>query len=165
MGSQKMTRFYLGIDPGLTGAMAFFDPETGELEVHDMPVFAEKRNNKTKSCLDLYQMARIVDSKASETKQAVVELVNAMPKQGVTSSFSFGFSAGAAQTIVAANMIPMILVAPLRWKRVLRLNASKDASRIKASQVMPRHAHLWSLKKHDGRAEAALLAYYGSITK
>lgn len=160
-----MTRFYLGIDPGLTGALAFYDPVTGDLEIFDMPTFKEERNSKTKMTLDLYQLARIVDDKASQVKQAVVELVNAMPKQGVTSSFSFGFSAGAAQTIVAANMIPMILVAPLRWKKVLKLNASKDASRIKASQVMPRHAHLWSLKKHDGRAEAALLAYYGVMMK
>jgi crossover junction endodeoxyribonuclease RuvC len=158
-----MSTYILGIDPGLTGALAFYDPLSGDLTVEDMPVFSEKRNGKNKSCLDLYQLARIVDDKASQVKKAVVELVGAMPKQGVSSSFSFGFSAGAAQTVVAANLIPMLTVPPTVWKKALKLNASKDGSRIMASKLMPRHAHLWALKKHDGRAEAALLAYYGEM--
>lgn len=155
-------KWILGIDPGLSGALAFYEPETGALEVFDMPVFAVKRNGKTKRCLDLYQLGMLVDSHANDTAKAVVEEVGAMPKQGVSSSFSFGFSAGAAQMVVAANMIPMTTIVPAVWKRVMKLNASKDGSRIMASKLLPRHAGKWNLHKHDGRAEAALLAYYGA---
>jgi hypothetical protein len=39
---------------------------------------------------------------------------------------------------------------------------NKDASRQKASMLFPKFAHLWARKKDDGRAEAVLLAHYGS---
>ena len=57
----------------------------------------------------------------------------------------------------------MISLAPVVWKRALRLNASKDGSRQRASELFPKHAGLWSLKKHDGQrqscAAGALWAY------
>jgi hypothetical protein len=40
--------------------------------------------------------------------------------------------------------------------------AGKDGARARASQLIPSAAHHWPLKKHDGRAEAALLAFYAS---
>jgi crossover junction endodeoxyribonuclease RuvC len=86
-----------------------------------------------------------------------------MPAQGVTSAFNFGFAAGALQGLVAGNAIPMHLVAPLTWKRHYKLSADKDASRRRASQLFPAHSHLWARAKDDGRAEAVLLAYYGSM--
>jgi hypothetical protein len=55
----------------------------------------------------------------------------------------------------------MTLVPPRRWKSALQVPASKDAARFRASQLLPQAAHLWPLKKHDGRAEAALLAVFG----
>jgi hypothetical protein len=39
--------------------------------------------------------------------------------------------------------------------------AEKDGARARASQLLPQHAGHWPLKKHDGRAEAALIALYG----
>ena len=85
-----------------------------------------------------------------------------MPAQGVTSSFSFGVVFGAIQQAVACNFYkPALLVTPQRWKGHFGLDSNKDASRARASELLPAHAHLWPLKKHDGRAEAALLALYG----
>ena len=85
-----------------------------------------------------------------------------MPKQGVSSSFSFGFAAGAAQAMATANAIPIRLVRPNIWKKALKLTGGKDASRRLASELFPRYADQWVLKEHDGRAEAALLAYYAA---
>ena len=63
--------------------------------------------------------------------------------------------------VVAANFIPLTMVAPLKWKRALGVPADKDGARARASQLLPAHAGLWCRVKDDGRAEAALIAYYG----
>ena len=38
----------LGIDPGLSGALAFLDTKTGMIAIEDMPTIEVKRNNKLK---------------------------------------------------------------------------------------------------------------------
>jgi len=43
----------------------------------------------------------------------------------------------------------------------LRVPAAKDAARARASQLLPHAANQWPLKKHDGRAESACIAYWG----
>lgn len=157
-----MSSFYLGIDPGLSGALAFYNPGANLLSIFDMPTHEIKVNGKLKRQLDLYGLGRIIDTMGHDLVVALVEQVNAMPKQGVTSSFNFGFNAGCAQMAVAALGIPLRLVSPQKWKKEMGLSSDKDASRREASRVMPKHADLWPLVKHDGRAEAALLAYYAS---
>lgn len=153
---------YLGIDPGLSGAIALFDPVANDLDVWDMPTHQVTVNGKKKRQLDLYQLGMLIDNIKPNIKLAVIEAVSSMPKQGVASVFSFGFSAGAAQAVVAANLIPMVLVPPSVWKRRYGLSSDKDASRQRASQLLPKHCSRWPLVKHDGRAEAALLAHYGA---
>lgn len=152
----------LGIDPGLSGALAFYKPVGNSLSIFDMPTHEITVNGKLKRQLDLHELGRIIDTMAADTTLALVEQVNAMPKQGVTSSFNFGFNAGCAQMAVIAFNIPIRLVTPQKWKKQMGLSSDKDASLREASRVMPKHAGLWPLKKHDGRAEAALLAFYGA---
>lgn len=149
----------LGIDPGLSGALAFLD--AGRLEVHDMPTHTLTVNGKQRRRLDLYQLADLFAESAAQCRLAVVEDVHAMPGQGVSSSFSFGFCAGAVQAIVAAYDVPVQLVRPAVWKRAFGLTSDKDASRRRASELLPAFADRWPLAKHDGRAEAVLLALYG----
>ena len=152
----------MSIDPGLKGALAFYDPLTGDLEVFDMPTHSIKRNNKSKNVIDLYTLARIVDDKANEVKLAVVEDVYSMPGQGVSSVFSFGFSAGCAQMVVAANFIKLRPVSPQVWKKAMRVTKDKDTAFREASRLMPQHSEKWMRKRDDGRAEAALMAYYAA---
>ena len=152
----------LGIDPGLGGALAFYWPDSQECEIFDTPTHAIEIAGSKRRVIDLYQLAGLISHRAPHARMAIIEDVHAMPKQGVTSSFTFGFVAGAAQGIVAAYRIPTHLVKPAAWKRQLGLTADKDASRRKASQMFPQHANLWPNKGHDGRAEALLLAWYGS---
>ncbi|SOD41344.1 hypothetical protein [Nitrosovibrio sp. Nv4] len=155
-------QYILGIDPGLSGALALFDPETSDIEVLDMPIHNVTVNGKKKKTLDLYALARWIDVNASRIREAIIEDPHAMPGQGVSSSFNFGFGCGVAQTIVASALIPMTLVRPATWKREMKLTADKDISRRRASMVFPQHSDKWALKKQDGRAEAVLLALYRS---
>lgn len=81
---------------------------------------------------------------------------------------SFGIITGALEAYVIALQLPHRKVSPKVWKGVLKIKAGKTdaeksaAARLAASQTFPGFSHLWPLVKHDGRAEAALLAYYGA---
>lgn len=152
----------LGIDPGLTGALALFNPDTGALEVHDVPTHKLMRGGKAKGEVDVYALANLLDLLASDVKVAWIEQVHSLPGQGVSSVFSFGKTTGILIGTVAAHFVRIEQVPPAVWKRVLKVPAAKDGARARASQVFPRFAHLWARAKDDGRAEASLIAYYGS---
>jgi crossover junction endodeoxyribonuclease RuvC len=162
---------YVGIDPGLTGALALYAPQVHVpfagsqpmVEVFDTPLI-EVNGKRT---INLWSLSKMLSTWSDiwDIKQVVVERVNAMPGQGVTSVFSFGFSAGSAQQAVASAGLPLTLVHPATWKAQYGLRGgreNKDASRAKASQLLPTFANMWARKKDDGRAEAVLLAHYGS---
>jgi len=135
----------------------------GAVEVFDLPTTSRRVNDKTKRQIDPYQLSSWLEIQRHLVKFAIVEQVSAMPGQGVTSSFNFGFTTGVIHGIIAACGIEIRTVSPQVWKRHFRLlGQPKDASRAEASRRLPSSAYQWPLKKHDGRAEAALLAIYGA---
>jgi crossover junction endodeoxyribonuclease RuvC len=149
-----------GIDPGLSGAVALLDAETGAvIDIFDMPTLALSRGGKSKRELDAHALAGALGR--DRIGHAFVELVGAMPGQGVSGVFAFGKAYGIAIGVLATLGVPMSFVAPAAWKRALQVPAAKDGARARASQLMPAAAHHWLLVKHDGRAEAALIAYHG----
>lgn len=149
----------IGIDPGLSGAFAVYSGDR-LLHVEDLPVLEFKRNGKNKRDLDVSRLAKRIQGWAPS--KAIVEKVGAMPGQGVSSVFSFGKTYGAILGILGALEVPVDLVAPQVWKKKLGVPAGKDGARARASQLIPAGAEFWPLKKHDGRAESALIAYYGA---
>lgn len=142
----------MGIDPGVSGAVAFFFPMVHRLAVDDVPVAGGEING--------YELARLV--RMHRPTMAVIERVNAMSGQGVSSSFNFGRSYGDVRGVVSACDVPMHFVTPQKWKKHFGLSADKDESRLRAIRMFPNAAESFRLKKHDGRAEAALLALYGA---
>jgi crossover junction endodeoxyribonuclease RuvC len=151
----------VGIDPGLSGALFFLNPDnpvTGE--AFDIPTHLLTRGGKNKREIDIAGLIGILA--ARRLTHAFVEQVGSMPGQGVSSVFAFGKCFGILLGVLAARSVPLTLVAPVRWKRALNVPKAKDAARARASQLMPQAAHQWPLKKHDGRAEAALIALYGA---
>lgn len=156
-----MSKFFLGADPGLNGAIAVLDWANGQIvTMSDTPTFTLKGKLK----IDMRALCDLVDNIAAiyAPALAVLEEVHAMPEQGVVSTFNFGFNAAALQMAVVAAGLPMRLVPASAWKRIMGVTADKDSSRLMASRLLPASAHLWARKKDDGRAEAALLAYYAS---
>ena len=143
----------LGIDPGLTGALGVI-ADCGEfLGVHDLPVIRD--HNLAWIDGDLL---RSMILGYHGTKRVVIERVSAMPKQGVSSSFQFGVGFGSILGVVQSLGIPIELVRPAQWKRALGLSSDKHASLHKARLQFP--AAELTLAKHDGRAEALLVAYW-----
>ena len=66
-------RYFLGVDPGLSGALAFYDPAADELIVHDMPVHTITINRAKKRRLDLYALGMMLDAMRNDTARAMVE--------------------------------------------------------------------------------------------
>lgn len=153
-------KYIVGIDPGLSGGIAFYESLTGSIETIPMPVL--KAGTNSKNVIDELELARLFDSRSCDIKKVFIERVHAMPKQGVTSVYTFGVGYGILRGIVAANFLPVEFVTPQKWKACLRVPAQKDASRARANEIFPAAANQWNLSKWDGRAEAAMIAYYGA---
>lgn len=150
----------IGVDPGKTGAVASWDGK--ELRIEDVPTIAVgKGKGKTKTEINLPELAGIFNIIFAGADHAYVEQVAAMPGQGVTSMFSFGATYGMLKMGVAMANIPMTLISPVKWKAEMGLTRDKEKSRERALQLFPKFSDYFKLKKHDDRAEAALLAYYG----
>lgn len=148
----------LGIDPGLSGALALYQPEAGDLAVHDMPTL----RIGSKRQIDEYALARIIDAWSAQIAEVWIEQVGVRPGEGAVGAFSFGRGYGLLRGVCAASFLAMQDVPASAWKRHLRVSGDKDEARARASTIFPRHASLWPLKKHDGRAEASLIALYGA---
>lgn len=148
-----------GIDPGKTGALSILYPNNTVLCV-DVPMQLVK--GKTKPAWSEWSV-RWRNAFAFEgPDMIVIEDIAARPGQGVTSMFSFGRTLGFAHGIASVGSIPIHFVTPAVWKGKLGLlNSNKGASREKARTLFPASAHAFERVKDDGRAEAALLAYYG----
>lgn len=157
-----MAGSFLGVDPGLSGALAWFDPAEDHLSVHDVPIHALTRNGKNKHEVDVQGLVDLIGQLAGRRPLVVIENSTPMPGQGSASTFSFGKTYGILYGVLAAHKLVIERVAPVKWKRALDVPKDKDGARARASVLLPTHSANWPLKKHDGRAEAALLALYGS---
>tara|TARA_E500000178_G_C16908867_1_gene701616 strand:+ start:462 stop:959 length:498 start_codon:yes stop_codon:yes gene_type:complete len=155
----------IGIDPGLSGAIAILE-DNKVLNIFDMPVMAEGKKNKRQ--LNSAQLVNIIrDNTASIDEVAVVvEQVNAMPGQGVTSMFNFGQTFGAIKGVCAALNLPIFFVRPSKWKKHFELiNSSKDSSRTKAIEMYPSLSNQLSKKKDVNKSDAILIARFYSETR
>jgi crossover junction endodeoxyribonuclease RuvC len=155
----------IGIDPGLSGGIAVLENNKVE-EVYDMPVMPEGKKNKRQ--LNSAQLVKLLKNNIQDKEKTavVVEQVNAMPGQGVTSMFNFGQTFGAIKGICAALDLPIYFVRPAKWKKHFELiNSTKDASRTKAIEMYPTISDKLSKKKDVNKSDAILIARFYSETR
>ena len=155
----------IGIDPGLSGAIAILENKK-VLKIFDMPVMSEGKKNKRQ--LNSAQLVNIVKENINNNEEiaVVVEQVNAMPGQGVTSMFNFGQTFGAIKGVCAALSLPIYFVRPSKWKKHFELiNSSKDASRTKVIEMYPHLSDQLSKKKDVNKSDAILIARFFSDTR
>mgnify|MGYP001290232146 FL=1 len=152
----------IGIDPGLSGSICFF--ENGKiLEVVEMPTMTEgKKNKKQVNASQIYnEISERISLIDKQNIRVVIEQVSAMPGQGVTSMFNFGQSFGTLKGICSAMQLPMYFVRPAKWKKYFGLiNSEKDASRTKAIEMFPYFSSYLSKKKDSNKADAILIASF-----
>ncbi|PWM20106.1 MAG: hypothetical protein DBX49_01255 [Clostridia bacterium] len=138
--------YYIGIDPGQSGALGIIAPDGIRLLKFD-------------------ESAYIETLKPLEGTAAVccLEHVGSMPKQGVTSTFNFGQNFGWIQGVLQALGIPFELVRPLKWKKEFSVTQDKNTSVAVCQRLFPEISLLPTprcRKPDDNLAEALLMAEY-----
>ena len=144
---------YIGIDPGLSGAWGMIDHHGCYWSCGDM-------HHDTEGILDTERIwDEMCQARDRLDTKVFIEKVHSMPKQGVSSTFKFGMAFGGALSLARRFKTEVVMVTPQLWKKTLVLNSDKQLSLDMAREIFPQ-APL-HLKKHNGRAEALLIALYG----
>ena len=147
----------LGIDCGVTGAVALVDVRGRLTAVADMPTV-----DGEVSPVLLCELLRDWWSEYGAVELAVVERLHAMPPPvGSKANFSKGLSYGIVLGTLAAGGVPVDKPTPAAWKRTMGVGKDKDAVRAVVLDAWPGSAETFKRKKDADRAEAALLAEYG----
>jgi crossover junction endodeoxyribonuclease RuvC len=149
----------LGIDPGVTGALAIL--EDGRLvKLLDMPT----AGGEVDAGILHAQLAWLQQMEPVEW--CFLEQTHAMPSIGSKANYSQGFSLGTIIACLKAVAIPFERVRPTDWKIGSGLRGkAKDASLALARELWPDQAGQLNLAKHHNRAEAALIARHGLLTR
>lgn len=150
----KEPKTIAGIDPGYkTGGVALYNPVLDWYEVHDLPTYDS-------GGVDLVALADILNS--DNVRYVFIEKQQAMPKQGVSSTFKLGYAFGQIVGMMQLwEQVSFSLVPPSKWKRELGVPPGKDGARMLAQREFPKVAKQLTRKKDEHRAEALLIAKYG----
>ena len=145
----------MGIDPGASGAIAVIG--RGEPEVIDMPVgkitIGKSTRNRISPELLGYELRNLLP-----VDVAYVEEVAAMPRQGVSSVFTFGQAHGMILGALAATGTRIVRIRPQLWQNTIK---AKGDPRPRALELFPSMVAELKQKKDEGRADALLIAAAG----
>ncbi len=149
---RSIVSYYGGADPGGTGALAIVRNDGALVRLDDMPMIDGR---VVAGALNQWAM---VDVEAWG-----IELVGSRPGEGRTSAFNFGARWGILHGTLGARHA-VADVRPADWKKAYSIGGALDKQKAKArrlcSERWPEWHESFALAKHDGRAEAALIALY-----
>jgi hypothetical protein len=152
----------VGVDPGMSGAIAVVSPLGELLNVFDMPVFAVTKRvsgkDRKRNHINVHDLGHILAPYAFE--RVVIEHVGPQPSDGAMQAFQFGFGTGALHGVAGAHSMQIETVTPQKWKKHFGISADKNEARQLATRRWPQSAELFKRVKDAGRAEAALIALY-----
>ncbi|QXE87374.1 hypothetical protein KP003_02905 [Geomonas nitrogeniifigens] len=144
-----LKKHYLGVDPGKNGGLAVLRADGVLMEYTRMPVDKIRIADWLRRIRDAYPTIIIIAERAQ-----------AMPKQGVTSSFNYGRHFGIFEDAAILLKTAYHEVRPAIWKKAMGLSSHKRDS-ISACRCLFPHVDLIPKNcrtEHDGIAEAVLIA-------
>jgi len=152
-----MTDVAVGVDPGLTGAIAALDRYGNVVALLDLPTVKVTETRRELCGTQLQHMLNDLDP-----LEVVVERQSARPGEGAVSSFKTGRGFGLILGVCAGLQLRTDTVLPQTWRRLVGLPAGSDkgASLELARRLWPSHARWLDRVKDHGRAEALLIAEY-----
>lgn len=164
-----MSRYVLGVDPGISGAVALLDGEGAFIALHDLPTMNRNKSDDKQqiNCAALQSLLRDVCGAENNDVRVIMERVTAMPSipgmkggarrgMGAASAMIFGKTVGHIEGVVICQGWPIEFVQPGAWKKAAEIPKDKQAARTLAQQLFPM-ASLYRQKDHN-RAEALLIA-------
>lgn len=144
-----------GIDPGLSGAIAYYDPaHPGVIIAEDLPVVGR----------EVVGAILAKNLEIMRPQLVMIERAGTRPGQAAGATLRTGTNFGILVGVVSALRIPVAFVNPGVWKRYFHLPKDKEESRALALRKWPEQAQVFKRKMDEGRAEAALIAVYGAET-
>lgn len=151
----------IGIDPGVTGAIAFVD-DRGSSVIEDLPTLKLAGDGRIGRRIDGAALAKIIRANCpiGIAAHALVEGQRAMggKNNAVQIHFSLGRTVGSIEAVLEVLRIPHDAIDPQRWKGFYGLGDVKRDSIQKAAQLYPL-SFLKAAKDHN-KAEALLIAHY-----
>ncbi len=137
----------ISIDPGQKGGIAQL--AGGEAQAFPMPG-------------SVTQIVSLIRSLAEQGDLLAVERSQPMPRQGVTSVFTYGQHFGGFEAIAACMGLRYITIRPAEWKKAMGLNSDKTCSIIEAERLFPSVELIpkGCRKPSDGIAEALLIGEF-----
>lgn len=150
----------LGVDPGFHGGLSFLNPEDMSVKSYPMPIIkGEKTRLDTQTILDLFL--------EHSPEMMCIERVGAMPGQGVTSMFSFGYYAGYFEGLAAGLALPFVKFTPQAWMKDIFGSLGGEDGKTSISFCQK----IWSSNNwlatprsrvpHDGMTDSACIALAG----
>lgn len=165
---------WLGIDPGNAGAFAWVTADGQLIAVEDMPTI-EVRGKQQISAPGVAALML-----KRPLAAVIIEDVVAMPRRkkdptnpqsedvvsmGAVSMINYGRGCGKLEGAAAALGLSVSIFAPQSWKARAKVPSDKDECRARASRLWPGMASWFKRKKDNGRADAALMAYWAATNR
>lgn len=158
---------FAGIDPGITGGIALFDPASRWLEVHDMPTKIVRVSGKKRKRVDPDALHSILtDLGEDRIEHLALEKVWGMQRDTPTTAFGLGEAYGVASAAVVIAAIPHTLVAPVTWQKAAGVTCGgkkgKSMARDIVLRLLPEYQARLAPVTKTGRVDATLLALYAA---
>lgn len=150
----------IGIDPGVSGAIAILTHELELKHVYDMPTVELAVGKGKRRWVDQFRLAVLLVGE-KEASHAFIEDITPRAPDGRLAIAVLFHSIGVVDGVLATLGIPTTSIAPRVWQAGLRVPKGKDGSLLRASELMPKGAQSWFTKGEHGRSDAALIAYWG----
>ena len=144
----------IGIDPGLTGGLSCID-DGKVIGSMAMPLIGKE--------IDVRAIEEFIE--LSGAHAIFIEKVHAMPKQGVSSTFTFGMVFGVLIGLVRGMKRPLHFVTPQAWMKETcgKTGGEKDVAAAWCARVHPEAVIVMPRcrKPHEGICDAIGIAHYG----
>jgi len=172
--------YIIGIDPGLTGAIAALSGDSHKIEfIYDIkavPLSSPKR-------VDVPELIELFKPLAGSVSLCLVERVGGLPGQSAPAAFTFGHATGVIDALAQCYFPGRHKTVPAsRWKQDMKVRGKRgslvhDGVRkasigevnkaiiAMADEMFPESRHLWRGPRGGiqvDRAEAALIALWGA---
>jgi hypothetical protein len=150
-----MITWVLGIDPGISGAIALVDPDGRAVKILRPTLIQEVKNNKIRNKLNLALTVVMLRELNAEVEAAggkltvCMEDVSSQPTDGAIQAFTFGKNVGQWEALIVALGLPYRSVHSSVWKKEMvaktvaipklpEAMSEKQKSRVKASVTKAR---------------------------
>jgi len=151
----------LGIDGGIRGGLAVIEIVDGQAPMLVAAIDIPTVGIKAKERVNVLATQEFILQ--HDLVHAFLERAQAMPKQGASSGFKYGYSVGMLEGVVVCCGVPLTIIEPGFWKRFHSLRGGvKEHSRQRALQLFPAAHAMLARRRDHGRSEAALIGLAGA---